>query len=200
MSEFKLIQRAQRGDEQALRELMERHAPPLARQVRGRLSPAIRRKLSDSDVMQEAWTIAWQHLPEFEYRGEGSFGRWLSAIVRNASKKAVQKHFATAKRSVKAEVTQAGSLHAVVPIGVGPTPSREAMAQELRAKISDALEELGSDHRAVIELLQHRRVTIAEASELMGRSPNAVKKLHARALAELANRIGVKGRHTDGPR
>ena len=50
----------------------------------------------------------------------------------------------------------------------------------------------------VLELLQHRRLTLGEAAELMGRSVNAIKKLHARALGELASKLGVRGRDRHG--
>ena len=47
------------------------------------------------------------------------------------------------------------------------------------------------DYQTVIQLLQHRRMTIVEAGELMGRSANAIKKLHARALLDLADRLDL---------
>jgi DNA-directed RNA polymerase specialized sigma24 family protein len=45
----------------------------------------------------------------------------------------------------------------------------------------------------VIELLDRRHLSIAQAAEHMGRSRNAIKKLHARALAGLMEYLREEG-------
>ena len=70
------------------------------------------------------------------------------------------------------------------------------MAKEMRDAISGILAEMPEDYRTVIQLLERRGVSLAEAGELMGRSTNAVKKLRTRALKELAQRLGLGDRGT----
>lgn len=193
-SEEELVLRARRGDDLALSALFDRHAGALKGRIGKRLSPAVRRRVSDSDVLQETLIVAAQRLDEFEYGGDGSFRRWLGGIARNTVRHAIRRHAGTAKRDVGLEVTRGPKGdHAAVP-ATQPTPSRVVMERELRARVSAALASMAEDHAAIIQLLEHRRVTIAEAAELMDRSPNAIKKLHARALADLAARLGVTGR------
>jgi RNA polymerase sigma-70 factor (ECF subfamily) len=194
-----LVRRAQAGDELALTSLFDGHADALRRRIRGRLSPAVRRKLSESDVMQEACMVASRRLEEFEFRGQGSFGAWLGRIADNTALKAARQHAGTAKRNVHAEVSHDMRAETAQHAGEGQTASRLAMAAEMRERMAQALAGLSDDHRAVLELLQQRRLSFTEAGELMGRSVNAIKKLHARALGELASKLGVRGRGRHGP-
>jgi len=69
------------GDEQAFRELYRRHTP--------RLYPLVLRMLGGSevdaeDVVQEAWIRAASGMRRF--RGDASFGTWLTAIGLNAAR------------------------------------------------------------------------------------------------------------------
>ena len=52
-----LISRAQGGDQEAWRELVTAYAPEMRRRIRKRLSPRLRRRVSESDVLQEAWQV-----------------------------------------------------------------------------------------------------------------------------------------------
>ena len=192
-----LILRAQAGDEAAWSALVEGYAEGLRRRVRKRLSPPVRRRVSESDVVQETWMMARRKLSDFEFQGEESFRAWLGAIAENTTRGLVKRHARAAQRDVRTEVTRGSRKQTAHHPGTLPTASSEATGRELRVHIETAMGDLSPDHRTVIELLQHRRVTIAEAGELMGRSTNAVKKLHGRALAELAERLGVRGRGSD---
>ncbi len=195
-----LVQRAKSGDELALTSLFDRHAPRLKRRIRSKLSPAVRRKVSDSDVLQETWMAVTRHLDDFEYRGQGSFVAWAGTIAENAARKQMRRHAGTAKRAAGTEVTRGLRKETVHQAGLAPSPSAAAMGREMRERIREGMRALPESYRTVIELLQHRRVTIVEAAELMGRSPNAVKKLHARALAELAKHVGLRKGADDGSR
>lgn len=197
-AEGALVRRAQAGDEVALTSLFDGQSARLKRRIRGRLSPTVRRRLSESDVMQEACIVASRRLQEFEFRGRGSFGAWLAHIADNATLKAARQHTGTAKRNAHAEVSRDARAETAQYEAGAPTASRLAMASEMRERMAQLMSTLSDDHRAVIELLQHRRLTLDEAAELMGRSVNAIKKLHARALGELASKLGVRGRDRHG--
>jgi RNA polymerase sigma-70 factor (ECF subfamily) len=190
-SERNLVHLARSGDHQALAALFHSCEAPTKRNIRKRLSPAVRRRLSESDVFQEAIMTAARRIDTFEFRGDGSFQRWLGGIAENTRRDAVRRHTHAAKRSVRAEITRDARPETRHAEGAGATPSRIAMAKEMRDLIASALADMPEDYRAVIQLLERRRTSREEAGELMGRSANAVKKLHARALAELARRLGL---------
>jgi RNA polymerase sigma-70 factor, ECF subfamily len=193
-SDSGLIRQAQAGDSQSIALLFARNEALVRRRIHRRLSPAVRRKVADSDVLQETWVTAARRLPEFENRGPGSFQAWVTAIADNAARKVLQRHLGTQKRDVRAEVSRDARATTVQHPDAQPSPSHVAMADETRQRVAEALRDMPEDYQTVIQLLQHRRATLAEASELMGRSLNAVKKLHARALADLADRLGIEGR------
>jgi len=73
------------GDEMALRELYERHAPWLAARLR-RLLPAS----AVEDVMQETFLAVWRGAGS--YRQTGAVGAWLWGIGRRQAAQWARKH------------------------------------------------------------------------------------------------------------
>jgi RNA polymerase sigma-70 factor (ECF subfamily) len=67
------------------------------------------------------------------------------------------------------------------------------MAAESRAAVRRALDALPPDYRSVLLLTRFEGLSLAEAAARMGRSREAAKKLHARALARLALLLGAAG-------
>ena len=65
-----LALRAQSGDDEAFRELFDRHAPSLGRHIRQRMRPLLRRKLDEADVLQMAYLSVHSDLESFEPRGD----------------------------------------------------------------------------------------------------------------------------------
>lgn len=195
-SERDLVDLARSGDQRALAKLFDRCEARTKGTIQRRLSPSIRRRLSGSDVFQETLMIATRRIDTFEFRGEGSFQRWLSGIAENTRRDVVRRHTQAAKRDVRTEVTRGARAATWHAEGTEATPSRVAMAKEMREAIAGILAEMPEDYRTVIQLLERRGVSLAEAGELMGRSTNAVKKLRTRALKELAQRLGLGDRGT----
>lgn len=83
-----LLAQAGDGSAEAWHVLYERYRTQLLSSVRERVQQKPGAIFADEDVLQSAFLSAWTHLAGFQYRGEGSFRRWLSRIVVN---NAVQK-------------------------------------------------------------------------------------------------------------
>jgi RNA polymerase sigma-70 factor (ECF subfamily) len=186
-----LVRRAGDGDGQALQVLLARHSQRLHARVRTLVSPAVLRKVSASDILQEAYVVVHQRLQEFDDRGAGSFGAWLARIVELKAKHAVRRYKGTAKRAAAAEVSRHERGDTVNFAGQAPTPSQVAMGDELKSRVRSALETLSPDHREIIRLRQEEHLSIEAAAARMGRTQDAVKKLYARALAKLAERLDL---------
>jgi RNA polymerase sigma-70 factor (ECF subfamily) len=189
-----LAARARAGDEAAFRELCERHAPRLRPRVRRRLPTALRRKVSESDIIQDACLGAHLTLERFEDRGEGSFRRWLGRIVDHKVNDVLRKFLGTAKRGAVGEVSRHARPETRNVAGGGPTPSQVAEASELEERVREALEELPEHYRLVIRLVREDGLTLAETADRMGRSAGAVEKLYGRALSRLAALVRVEER------
>ncbi len=183
--------RAQAGEEAAFATLCEREAARLRVRAEQILSPAIRRKVGPSDVLQEAYVLAHRRIGEFQDRGAGAFGAWLARIVDLKAREAVRRYAGTAKRAVGAEVTE-GRLGAALNPGRGPSPSQVVQAAETGEAIRRAIEALPDDYRLTIHLIQAEGLTIAAAAERMGRSRDSVKGLYARALRQVAAELGYE--------
>ncbi|MHC4972064.1 MAG: RNA polymerase sigma factor [Planctomycetota bacterium] len=184
-----LMERARGGDEEAFRILFERHAPALRDRVRKRLPKALRRKVSESDVIQAAYLGLHKDLEAFEDRGDGSFERWLSGIVDHKIHDVLRKYYGAQKRGPQHEVSRAVRGETAQFAARQPSPSAYAMARELESGIRKALARLSADHRIVLRLVQEEGLTLAEAGRQMGRSSEAVRKLYARAISRLSELV-----------
>ena len=77
-NEQELIRRAQRGDGEAFRQLVETYQTPAYRLAARMCGPD-----GAEDVTQEAFLAAWRGLPQF--RGDCRFSTWLYRLVNNAA-------------------------------------------------------------------------------------------------------------------
>jgi RNA polymerase sigma-70 factor (ECF subfamily) len=190
-AEAVLVERARRGDSEALGILLDRCAGLLRARVRAFVSPALRRKLSVADVLQEANLVAVRRLAHFEHRGAGSFARWMARIVENKARAMVRDHLGTAKRAALREVSRGARVDTGQFRARAASPSQMAIAAELEEAVREALADLPEDYRKVLRLLQQEHLTFAQASVRMQRSLPAVRKLYGRALARLAEALDV---------
>jgi RNA polymerase sigma-70 factor (ECF subfamily) len=188
-SDEELVRRVRAGDEVAARLLFERHLPALRAKARARLPSALRGKVAESDVIQEAWLAAYLALGRFEDRGDGSFGRWLRGIVENKVHEESHHHLDAAKRDAR----RAARLHTdearSIPSPSQPSPSEVAMAGESAADLRRLIESLSADHAAVLRLVYLDGLTLVQAGERMGRSADSVRKAYGRALTRLAEKM-----------
>src|SRR5208282_1665146 len=76
MDDDELIASLAGGDDMALRQLFDRHAPWLAARLRRALSPD-----DVEDVLQETFLAVWKNAPT--YRPQGAAAAWLWVIARN---------------------------------------------------------------------------------------------------------------------
>ena len=191
-----LVRRAAAGDDVAFRVLVDRRLRSLTARVRKRIPAILRRKVSESDVVQAAFFTAYQKLPEFEDRGEGSFGRWLGEIAEFKVRDLLKRYRGTAKRRIDREIS--GDLRGR-PEQVRsrePSPSSAAMATELRGRAAAAMARLPDHYREVLRLVQDEGLGLAEVGERTGRSAKAVSKLYGRAVNLLAKLVFEEGRQT----
>lgn len=191
-SDEELAMSAKAGDKAAAQELFDRHREEFRGWVRTRLPALMRRKVAESDVIQEAYLAAFVGLGNFEEQGEGSFRRWLATILDRRIKSELRRYAGTAKRALGQEISFAGSSAGAVPVAEDPTPSGEAVARESRGLLRDAVRDLPEDYRTALRLVHDEHRSLAETGEIMGRSSEAVRKLYGRAVALLADRLERK--------
>lgn len=186
------------GDPAAFDSLFERNAEALLARIRRLLPAAVRRKVSVSDVLQETRITAYEKRAAFEEGGEAGFRGWLLRIAELKAREAFRHHAGTAKRAAGREI-QANESTAFADLRApGPSPSEVAMESERRQSVERALAALPEDYRTILVLTRFEGLSLADAATRMGRSREAAKKLHGRAMARFAREMGVPS--VDGKR
>ena len=169
-----LVVLAQRGDQAAFGSLYEQCAPLVYRFLRRRLD-------GDDEIVQDltedVFVKAYEKLDRYVERGL-PFTAWLYRIAHN--------HLVDYLRTLPRLC--ASSLDAVAEV-----PERAASAAFSRVldqqSLEPALARLTPEQRQAVELRFIEGMSVAETAETMGRSDEAVKKLQARALANLRRHL-----------
>lgn len=178
------VRRAKQGDDEAYRLLIDAHTDALRGFVINNLPPALRRKVSVTDVLQETYWAGYQSIARFEDRGEGAFLAWITKIAEHKLRD-VLRHYRSRKRAAYLEVgVEQRPATQDAPAGYA-SPSEEFAARELAERIREGLMQLTSLQRLVLHMVRVEGVPMAEIGRRMGRSTVAVQKTYERAKARL---------------
>jgi RNA polymerase sigma-70 factor (ECF subfamily) len=185
---------ARAGDAAALGELFRACHGYLLLVARGTLAPELQAKGSPSDLVQETFLEAQRDFAHFHGTSEDELLAWLRRLLLNNVANFTRRFRGTDKRSVDREVPlgAAGSDHNLAA-GLQadtPSPGGRAVARETAAALQRALERLPEDYRRVILLRYQEERSFEEIAALLGRTPNAARKLWARALERLHEEMG----------
>ena len=184
-----LVEAAQAGDRRAFDLLIQRNEIRLSRLVKARLGKELRSHEESADVIQSTLGEAMRALPAFEYRGEGSFLRWLGTLVENK----VRHHLRDLHR-------QKRNPDAARPLACGelaardPSPSALAATRELEERYHESLDRLAPEDKELLLLHLEIGCSHDEIAQALGIvSGEAVRKRTARALARLQRVMGLEG-------
>ena len=187
-----LVALAQGGDNAALDQLCKVYGERVQRIVRFRMGGELRAKLESMDLVQDAFVAAVRDLDKFEYRDEGDFLRWMSKIAENRIRDNLKRLHAE-KRDIRREMPLD---HRVPTTGYGTripepirmtTPSVIFSDREELDKLETAMNLLKTEYREVIVLNQIEGMSLKDIGDRLGKSPDAVRMLVARAMASLAS-------------
>ena len=179
-STFTLIERARRGDQEAVERLFARHLAPLQRWVRGRL-PAWARDLADTDdLVQDTLLQTFKRIDNFEHRGVGALQAYLRQAVMNRVRDELR------RRARAPALTELNGLE----VGAAGSPLEEAIGQEAIESYERALQRLKPDEREAIIARVEMGCTYEELAEVLGKpTADAARKAAQRALVRLAEEM-----------
>ena len=172
-----LLERAQRGDTEALDELFRREWQPIF----GLAYTALRDRNDAQDVTQEAFLRALRRLDQFQQRGV-PFHAYVATIARNL----IRDRW---RQTVPASV----SLHDVELSGPEAAESIVIKRDE-QTYLRGVLARLPDDYQAVIQLRILDGRPTDEVAALMHRSPGAVRVLQHRAIVALRDQFDKEPR------
>jgi RNA polymerase sigma-70 factor (ECF subfamily) len=176
MDDDELIARLAGGDDMALRQLFDRHAPWLAARLRKALPPD-----DVEDVLQETFLAVWKNAGTYQPRGTPA--AWLWVIARNQAALLLRK---------RGPATQALLDEALLDEGRPVSDPAEAAATrtDLDAAAAAALGPPGCPDREVWRLVYEEDRPVAEVAQLMGVPEGTVKSRAHRARRLLRAALG----------
>ncbi|GAA0362671.1 sigma-70 family RNA polymerase sigma factor [Micromonospora gifhornensis] len=161
------------ADEALVRSLFHEHG----RAMLAYASQLTRDRAAAEDVVQEALVRAWRH-PDSLVNGKGSVRGWLLTVVRNIVTDQVR-----ARRARPTEVPESPTDVAI---------QRDHADQVVNSMVvMDALNQLSTEHREVLEQVYLLGSTVAEAAKALNIPPGTVKSRSyyaLRALRDIAKR------------
>jgi RNA polymerase sigma-70 factor (ECF subfamily) len=184
------IRKAQAGDEQAFRRLVDRHAPVVW--------TVINRMTMDSalaqDLFQETVIRFWKGLPRFE--GSSKLSTWLYRIAYRVCLDGLNEGGKVQSGSVSLEGQQED-------VGFEPddeSGSGERIENDVAARdaVSKGLERLSPEWRAMIVMYYWRGMTIEEIADVTERPVNTVKVYLHRARGTLRELLQTGGYPSGG--
>jgi RNA polymerase sigma-70 factor (ECF subfamily) len=173
-----------------LAERILRSLPGLTRFVRTRMGPDLAARESASDIVQSTCRELLRGVSTFEERGDGSFERWVRGAAEHKLQNRARYWRAQRRQHDPAPLEGAGEGGSIDPQApVSSRPSQDAMLREEAERLERAVRALPPDQRAVLVLSQIHGVSNADIAREMDRSPEAVRKLLARAMARLSTEL-----------
>jgi RNA polymerase sigma-70 factor (ECF subfamily) len=169
-SDRQLAERTRNGDDRAFRVLVERHQQGAFAVALG----LVHDRDDALDICQEAFVRAHRGLAGFD--GRAQFFTWLYRIVHNLAidhlrKRRVQTvHLGDAERNLAAEEC------------IAFNPARKLGNEQLRERLTEALEKLSPSHRSVLVMREVQGLSYKQIAEATGCAIGTVmsRLFHAR--------------------
>lgn len=171
-SDAELIGRWKRGDERAATQLVERHAPALARFV-----SATDPRAEVQDVVQDSFVRAFASLDGF--RSESSFRTWLFTIAR---RQLMDRRRAARRRGDAVEVMEGDA-------STGFTALDQLVAEETGGRLREVVNGLTPTQRDVFVLRVGEGLSYREIAEAVGTTEGAARVHYHNALRAVKESI-----------
>lgn len=181
------LARARAGSPEALGRVLELCRNYLLHVADRQLDADLRAKGGASDLVQETFLEAQRDFAGFGGTTEDELLAWVRRILLNNAANFARRYH-TGKRDLGREVGPAAADSGgsgPVPTDPVPTPSRLAVEREQAEALRAAIDRLPDEYRRVIVLRYLEGRSFEDIGAEMGRSPEAARKLWARAMDRL---------------
>jgi RNA polymerase sigma factor (sigma-70 family) len=191
-----LLEAYQAGDESALGKLMTRYSARIERIVRVRMGVFLRSRMEAEDVMQQVFLRAIRDIGQFEPREDASLINWLARLAENelanlAREQKAQRRDARRELALARLVKSGLDSSLAFDLSSGdPRVDSQVANKQMEEVLDECIGELKEDYREVILLRNHAGGSWSWiCDQLDGASPDAARKLHARAMIELTDKV-----------
>jgi RNA polymerase sigma-70 factor, ECF subfamily len=185
-----LLASAKAGSVEAIGEALEGCRSYLLLIANRELGEDLQAKLGASDLVQETFLEAHKGFQHFHGGTSKELLAWLVGILENRLAQAKRKFAGTQKRDVSRE-------RPIEAVGQSPASSEQASPATIVEREDEerwlraAIDKLPVDYRRAIELRALERRSFAEIGAALERTPDAARKLWARAVARLEQELAA---------
>jgi RNA polymerase sigma-70 factor (ECF subfamily) len=186
-----LLDQIAAGDEAAVDHLFGLHRDHLRRMVDVRMDGRLTARFDPSDVVQDALVEANKRLPAYLNTRPLPFYPWLRKIAWEKLVQLQRRHMGAEQRSVCRETTgpelssQSKVMLVKSLVAATSTPSGQVVRQEVRNRVSDAIDALPARDREIITLKHLEELSFKEAATVIEISEQAVYSRYRRAVEKL---------------
>lgn len=186
-----LLEQARAGDRDSLGQMLQWYANYLTILASTQLDRRLRKRVSPSDIVQEAMLEAHQDFDDFRGVSQGEFLCWLRTILIHTLHRSFKRNVQVQKRDIRREISletvnnrmeESGLNWAGLLAGREPSPSTPMRQEEGAIELANQLSTLKPHHREVIVLRVLHGLSFDEIAERMDRKSGAVRMLWLRAL------------------
>ncbi|HEY3042936.1 MAG TPA: sigma-70 family RNA polymerase sigma factor [Vicinamibacterales bacterium] len=179
-STFDLVERAKKGDREALNQLFARFLPALRRWASGRLPRWTRDLMDTDDLVQETVFRAVKRMDSFESRHEGALQAYLRQAIVNRIRDEVRR---TKRSPVATELDDNQTDHSDSPLEM-------AIGHEALERYEAALARLRPEEREAIVARVEMDGSYQQVAQALGKpSADAARMAVSRALLRLAEEM-----------
>ncbi len=167
-----LVARIAEGDQDAARELVERHLSRMvavARRLLGKQEDA-------EEVAQEVFLKVWTNAEKWQ-PGQARFATWMHKVAVNLCYDRLRRRREINMEELPERVDEA------------PDPSQALESRQLAERVEFAMTQLPDRQRTAIVLCHHQGLTNIEAAEIMDVSVDAIESLLARGRRGLKRQL-----------
>ena len=171
-----LMKRVGAGDEQAFRELIERHQNA----VIGTVTKMLGNTTDSEDIAQQVFIRIWKSAKR--YKPSAKFTTYLYTITRNLVFNETRRR--SRKKEVSADEREENS-HSQIEDTPHHHPDSELLQAELQQAVDDAIGALPETQRMAVVLRQYEQLSYEEIADVLKTSVSSVKSLLFRARTTL---------------
>ena len=163
-----LVERCQNGDYSAFDELITLYRG----KVYAMIYNMIRNDADSWDLAQDVFIKAWKALPKFE--GRSAFFTWLYRIIHNVTYDWTRKRKISSAGEFDDRIVNEADPAAMAIPKVFDSPDTSLEREEVKNKITDAIDTLSPDHKEVILLKEIDDLSYQEIADAVGCSTGTV--------------------------
>ena len=192
-----LIQKAQKGDLEALAQVFENNRERLKRMIRVRMSERVRPRVAISDVLQEAYVDLAQQLGNYAKDPKLPFFLWMRRVTGQRLAKVHRAHLGQKIRNVNRErrldvaIPDASAVYMANQLsGHFTSVSEKAMRSENELRMQAAIEQVSETDREILAMRHVEQLTNSEIAVLLEISESAATNRYVRAIRKLKDAMG----------